>query len=144
MGVRWGVLSSKTGKWLKTGWLIAAGLVALYIGVIAPRERARGIASERASGLAAVAGGVGWEPISLWHQSSILPHFARMKSVDKGVIGGVPGGVSVDRASVMTYVGGGGGGAGQEESAPDRKLVRTATLGLIVKTPAETAKRSSS
>jgi hypothetical protein len=119
MGIRWGVLSSKTGKWLKTGWLIAAGLVALYIGVIAPRERARGIALERASGLAAVAGGVGWEPISLWHQSSILPHFARLESAAKGVIGGVPGGVSVDRAALMTSPP--GRKAGRKKSASHRE-----------------------
>ena len=58
MVIRWGVLSGKTGKWLKTGWLISAGLVALYVGVIEPRERGRGIARERGMGLAATSGRV--------------------------------------------------------------------------------------
>jgi hypothetical protein len=75
MGIHWGVFSAKTRTALKTGWLIAAGVVALYLGVIQPREPARGIASEKAAGLAAISGGVGWEPISLWRQTSILPHF---------------------------------------------------------------------
>jgi hypothetical protein len=38
-------------------------VIALYLGVTQPRDRARGIASEKASGLAAVSGGAGWEPM---------------------------------------------------------------------------------
>jgi hypothetical protein len=140
MVIRWGVLSRRTGKWLKTGWLIAAGLVALYMGVIEPREKGRGIARERGTGLAATSGQVGWEPISLWKQSSILPHFARRVSVDKGVVGGVPGGAALRKARMMTYVGGGGGG-GDEASAADRKLVRTAALDLIVRSPAQSSEK---
>jgi hypothetical protein len=63
-----------------------------------------------------------------------------MKSVDNGVVGGVPGGIVVRNAALMTYAGGGGGG-GQEELPADRKLVRTAAIGLIVKTPAESAEK---
>jgi hypothetical protein len=140
MAIRWGVFSTKSRKALKTGWLITAGVLALYLGVIQPRERARGIASQKAAGLAAVSGGVGWEPVSLWHQTSILPHFRREAYLQKGVVGGVPADRAVvARASLMTFSGGGGGG---EEGTPeDRKLVRTAAIGLIVKTPAETAEK---
>jgi hypothetical protein len=74
MGIRWGVFSAKSRTALKTGWFIKAGVIALYLGVTQPRDQARGIAAEKASGLAAVSGGVGWEPISLWRQTSILPH----------------------------------------------------------------------
>ena len=61
MGIRWGVFSAKSRTALKTGWLITAGVVALYLGLIQPRDQTRGIAS--------VSGGVGWEPISLWRQT---------------------------------------------------------------------------
>lgn len=141
MAIRWGVFSTRSKKAVKTGWLIAAGVLALYVGVIQPRERARGIASEKATGLAAVSGGAGWEPISLWHQTSILPHFART-SVAKDIVGGA----SVDRAAVMNYLvapppPGNSSGEEVEGSSPDRKLVRTASLGLIVKTPARAAEQ---
>jgi len=147
MAIRWGVFSTKSRKALKTGWLITAGLVALYVGVIEPRDRARGIASERGTGLAAASGGVGWEPVSLWRQISILPHVSReayfqqdVTKQYKGVVGGVPvDRAVVARASLMTFSG--GGGSGEEGMSEDRKLVQTATVGLIVKTPAEIAEK---
>jgi hypothetical protein len=140
MVVRWGVFSAKSRTALKTGWLITVGVVALYLGLIHPRDQARGIASEKATGLAAVSGGVGWEPISLWRQTSILPHFRSEAYLQKGIVGGVP----VDRAvvapaSLMTFSG--GRADGEQSSSEDRKLVRTESLGLIVKTPAETAEK---
>ncbi|MBZ5548697.1 MAG: DUF4349 domain-containing protein [Acidobacteriia bacterium] len=140
MAIRWGVFSTKSRKALKTGWLITAGVVALYLGVIQPRDRARGIATEKTSGLAAVSGGVRWEPVSLWRQTSILPHFSREAYLQKGVIGGIPvDRAVVARASLTTFSGGGGGG--EEGASEDRKLVRTAALGFIVKSPAETAEK---
>jgi len=141
MAIRWGVFSTKSKKALRTGWLITAGVLALYLGVIQPRERARGIASQKETGLAAVSGGVGWEPISLWRQTSILPRYNREAYLQKGVVGGVPvDRAVVARASLMTFSGGSGGG--EEGMSEDRKLVRTATVGLIVKAPAETAEKS--
>ena len=47
MVIRWGVFSAKSRTALKTGWLITAGVVALYLGLIQPRDQARGIASEK-------------------------------------------------------------------------------------------------
>ena len=95
MVVRWGEFSSKSSTALTTGWLITAGVVALYLRLIQPHHQARGIASEKASGLAAVNGGVGWEPIALGRQTSILPHLSEAY-LQKGILGGVP----VDRAVV--------------------------------------------
>ena len=139
LGICWGAFSTKSKKALKTGWLITAGVLAFYVGVIQPRERARGIASEKATGLAAVSGGVGWEPLSLWRQTSILPHLNREAYLQKGAVGGVPvDRAVVARASLMTFS---GSGSGEEGASEDRKLVRTATLGLIVKTPAETGEK---
>ena len=141
MAIRWGVFSTKSRKALKTGWLITAGVVALYLGVIQPRDRARGIATEKTSGLASVSGGVRWEPVSLWRQTSIFPRRSHEAHLQKGVVGGVPADrAGVARASLMTFSGGGGGG-GEEGTSEDRKLVRTAGLGLIVKTPAESAEK---
>jgi hypothetical protein len=140
MVIRWGLFYTKSRTALKTGWLIAAGVVALYLGLIQPRNQARGIASEKATGLAAVSGGVGWEPISLWRQTSILPHLRSEAYLQEGTVGGVP----VDRAvvapaSLMTFSGGRAGG--EEGASEDHRLVRTESLGLIVKTPAETAEK---
>ena len=39
MAICWGVFSTKSKKALKTGWLITAGVLAFYVGVIQPRER---------------------------------------------------------------------------------------------------------
>jgi hypothetical protein len=124
MVIRWGVFSAKSRTALKTGWLITAGVAAFYLGLIQPRDQARGIASEKATGLAAVSGGVGWEPILLWRQTSILPHLRSEAYLQKGIVGGVP----VDRAvvapaSLMTFSGGRAGG--EENSPEDRRLVRT-------------------
>jgi hypothetical protein len=143
MAVRWGVFSTKSRQALKLGWIVTAGLVALYLGVIQPREQARSVASQKSNGLGAVSGGVGWGPVSLWRQASILPHSNRETYYQKGVVGGVPADrAPVVSASLMTFSRGGGGGSGSEEGASeDRKLVRTATLGLIVKTPAEAAEK---
>ena len=140
MVIRRGVFSAKSGRALKTGWLITAGVVALYLGVIQPHDQARGIAAERASGLAAVSGGVRWEPISLWRQTSILPHFRSDTYLQRGIVGGAP----VDRAAVAPAslaIFSGGRGGGEEGTSEDRKLVRTESLGLIVKAPAEIAEK---
>lgn len=139
MAICWGAFSTKSTKALKTGCLITSGVLALYLGVIQPHEQARGIASEKATGLAAVSGGVGWEPLSLWRQTSILPHLNREAYLQKGAVGRVPvDRAVVARASLMTFS---GSGSGEEGASEDRKLVRTATLGLIVKTPAETGEK---
>ena len=140
MVIRCGVFSAKSRKVLKAGWLIMAGVVALYLGVIQPRERARGIASQRATGLAAVSGSVGWEPLSFWRQTSLLPHSRRETYLQKGVVGGVPGDrVAVAPASLATFSR--GDSDKQESASEDRKLAKTAALDLIVKAPAESTEK---
>ena len=56
MTPHWGIFWTKSRKALKAGWLITAVLVALYAGLIEPRQRWHGIAMQKATGLAAVAG----------------------------------------------------------------------------------------
>jgi len=43
----------KSNKWLKTGWLITAGLSALYFGTTQLNQGYRGIAAEKSTGLSA-------------------------------------------------------------------------------------------
>jgi hypothetical protein len=140
MVIRCGVFSAKSTKALKAGWLITAGVVVLYLGVIQPRERVRGIASQRATGLAAVSGSVGWEPLSLWRQTSLLPHSRREAYLQKGVVGGVPSDrVAVVPASLATFSG--GASDKQESASEDRKLAKTAGLDLLVKAPGESTEK---
>jgi hypothetical protein len=140
MFIRWGVFSAKSRTALKTGWLVTAGAVAFYLGAVQPHDQARGIASGKGTGLGAVSGGVGWDPISLWRQTSILPRFRSEGYLQKGTIGGAPVDPAVivpafliKSSDVRT--------AAEESTLEDRKLVREETLALIVKTPAETAEK---
>jgi hypothetical protein len=141
ISIRWGVFSSKSKKALKTGWLITAGIVAFYIAVIQPRSHGGGIAKERGTGLASVSGNVGWEPLAMWHQTSIFPHLFRT-SLQKNVVGGLP----VSRAAVMSasFIASPESGSAAEERSPDRKLVRTSSIDLVVKTPAQSTERITS
>ncbi len=131
MAIRWGVISTKSKKILKIGWLIVAGALALYLGVVGPRERARSIAADKTSGLASVSGDENKEPLSLRYQNSTPP-----TSSVAGIVGGVPG----QRAPMAVAL-----IAPNDEEvagpASDRKLVRTASLGLIVNTPTQTVDR---
>ena len=135
---RWGSFWSKSRKSLKTCWLIAAGIVAIYIGVIRPQERDfRGISSSKATGLAS------WErnqPLGLWRQMSFLPSYDRAPMLQKGVSGGAPRSVTLTRARLVSasLMADADKSEGIEESA-DRKLVRTSTLNLVVKSPSHTS-----
>jgi hypothetical protein len=68
MAWKWKELARKSGRWLMPAWLIAAGLAALYFGMIEPRSRYQGIAEQKATGLAAVGEG----PIARWQSSSLF------------------------------------------------------------------------
>jgi hypothetical protein len=142
MQIPWGSLWQTSRKPLKTGWLITAGLIAVYIGAIQPRESERGIATERATGLSASAG---WEPQSYWRQSSI-------SSRVQGVVGGVPGGFaaqerdSLQAVSVASVSGGNAPArpmriATQLSTSDDRKTIRNGAMDLIVKSPRETSEK---
>jgi Domain of unknown function (DUF4349) len=122
MDWKWGDFWSRSGKWLKVGWLVTAGLVALYIGVIEPRQMAREVSASRSTGLGAVAGG------------SILPW--RQKTVPAARFTGGFSGADVDKVQVAAMT------MSADSSEPvDRKLVRTCAMYLIVQTPAETAEK---
>jgi hypothetical protein len=137
MVIPWGVLSTKSRHALKVGWLITAGLVALYVGVIEPRDRYRGITKQKGTGLAAVSGQGEWQPISLWRQTSIFPRFALDVSYDRAVMSSHPSRM-ISQASLMAPQAAGGSGNGNQV-IEDRKLLRTAALDMIVRSPAQTS-----
>ena len=83
-------------KWLKTGWLITAVLVALYGGVIRPSRAFRGIAMEKTTALAAIERNRHW--------LVPLPQSVDNATLAAGVVGGVQGGVAARSAPTMTYL----------------------------------------
>jgi len=123
MKVFWGTAWLRSRKWLKVGWLITAVWVAVYCGVIQPSQAFRGIATERASGLAAIESSRHW----------LIP---LPQSVDDAVpVAGVVGGDLAEFAlppASMTSL-------STSDRSPDRKLVRTTSISLLVKSPATSA-----
>ncbi|MGA8443504.1 MAG: DUF4349 domain-containing protein, partial [Candidatus Sulfotelmatobacter sp.] len=132
-----------SGKRLKAGWMTAAAIVALYGGAIRPQENAGGIANQRGTGLASIAG-QRHEPLLLWKGSATeketsIEHHAR------GVIGGVPGAITdrKDRTVQSAML-----SSAPESPSPqtvltasDRKMVRSCSLEIIVQKPADAAEK---
>jgi hypothetical protein len=137
MVIGWGMLWTKSRKGLKVGWLVTAGLLALYMGLMQPREQYRGIAQQKGTGLASMRE-EGWQPTSLWRQSR-FSNFADKVSYQKGVVGGLPG--SYKMQATLTAPATGGSDGSEEEIPPDRKLVRNENLNLIVKSPAQSSEK---
>jgi hypothetical protein len=131
---RWGsVLIS--GRNLRNGWLIAAGVLALYLGAIEPLQRERGIATQKSTGLASVGG---FEPTLFWQEKRLLHQLGVARA--EGIIGGVP---QAQKAQfVKTAL------VSPAESEPaaarageDRKMVRTIAMDLVVQKPSETTEK---
>jgi Domain of unknown function (DUF4349) len=137
MRLSWKSLRDESPKWFKAAALAAAGVAALYVGALQPLRTARGIAEQRATGLAANGSmqfyqGGAFDRLTSSHNPRIVG----------GVIGGVPGGVNEGKILPLAMV---------AESAPppppppvpddSRKMVRTDSLDLVVKHPAEAAER---
>lgn len=134
MEIVWGKFWQKSRTRLKAGWLITAGIVAIYIGAIEPINQVKGIAQERAAGLAAV---TGWQPVSLWRSMRILPISAPMAD---SLVGGVPGGIAAGKAgSVMPASSIDRDALPNANETEDHKMIRTSSLDLIVKNPADTS-----
>lgn len=117
----WGDFWRRSSKLLKTCWLITAGLVAVYIGVIEPREMAREVGYERSTGLGAVAGGGSIFP---WRQ-----HVTRESLVAQS---------TYLQAGLQTY-NDASPAPPDSDKAEERKLVRTSAISMVVKQPASAA-----
>src|SRR5437879_13526026 len=105
MSVAWGSRLRSfwtNNKHLRTGWLVTAGIMALYAGAIHPHENQRGIARERGTGLAARAS---VEPIALWHQMRILPQLGVSRDRASGVGGSAAAEYGVQESRLAFVVG---------------------------------------
>jgi hypothetical protein len=129
VGTAW----STNRHWLAAGFLASTSLFLLLMFVNWRSER-RGIAAQRATGLASSA----WEPTSLWQQKSILPSFRHRQHAPTGVdyaygtLGGVPGGirpVSVESRPES------------QVDNTDRQIIRSGTLEIIVTDPLQAAEQ---
>src|ERR1017187_1720891 len=109
MKITWGTLWLGSRKWLKTGWLITAFLVAVYGGVIRPSRAFRGIAMERTSALAAIERNRHW--------LVPLPESVDNATLAAGIVGGVPG-AAPRSVQITTYL-------PKSESLAERQVVRT-------------------
>jgi Domain of unknown function (DUF4349) len=120
-----------SGRNLRNGWLIAAGVLALYIGAIRPLQLKRSFATQRGTGLASVAG---FEPMSLWQETLLLPQLSA--ALGDGIIGGVPQSRKAQfvRAALLSPVNQGPRAAREDE---DRKMVRTCAMDLVVQKPSD-------
>jgi len=131
MSVSWGsrlrsfLTSSKN---LKMGWLITAGIVALYVGVISPHEVERGIARSGGTGLAAVAGS---EPIRLWREAA-MPHMARIRVSDSNKVAEDQ---DVQPPVMAALI------APPAPQDAERKTIRTSSIDLIVQKPADAVEK---
>jgi hypothetical protein len=96
MKIAWRAFWPACRKWLKTGGLITAVLVAVYCGVIRPSRAFRGIAMEKTTGLAAIERNRHW--------AVPLPQSVDNATLAAGVVGGVPGGVASRSAPIRTYL----------------------------------------
>ncbi|HTT20666.1 MAG TPA: DUF4349 domain-containing protein [Candidatus Sulfotelmatobacter sp.] len=131
MSLAWGSRFSsflRSGKNLQIGWIITAVVVALYAGLIRPQERNIGINNSRAAGLTAAA--QRREPVGLWHQARVAGMLAGIPDADKAVM---------RSASFIAAPGQSASNSGDAEA--DRKMVRTATLEMLVQQPADTAEK---
>ncbi len=126
MEINWQAFSKDRCRWLKTGWLITAVLIAVYGGAIRPSRAFRGIAMEKTAAFAAIERDRHW--------LVPLPQSVDNPTLAAGVVGGVPGGLASRSAPMMTY-------SSTSEGLADRKLVRTSSIDLLVERPAESAEK---
>jgi cell division protein FtsL len=118
MAIVWGDLSRKSRKWLKAGWLVLVGLVAVYVGAIQPHENAQRIAMQNSTGLGAVSSDSFFSPVS----SSLSRQRIRGEA-----------NLQMAATPVLTAL------SAPMEKSDSREVVRTARMSLIVKAPAETS-----
>jgi uncharacterized protein DUF4349 len=130
-------------KYFKAGWLVTAGIVALYVGAIRPYEVARDERNSRETGLASSRG---------WSSERVFPRklapianhlsedLAAVHGVAGGVVGGVPGGGATN-ASHMAMLSVSPQLTPAQDDSADRKMIRTSSIDMLVQHPAEAAEK---
>lgn len=138
MEIAWGKLWQASRGRLKAGWLITAGLVAIYIGALEPMNRYREIATQGETGIGAVT----FDSKSMWQQMRPMHAFPYK---ERGGGAGVAGGGGFGEARGLDYV------ASSIDALPapppppppdaseNRKTLRTGTMDLVVKSPRDIA-----
>jgi len=131
---RWRSLLT-SGRNLKAGWLVTAGIVALYVGVIRPHENQHSINNSRAAGLAEQRE----EPLGLWRQARFAPLARasrdRTPDADKSFM-------EPNQVQTMAMLSAPEAPAvAPQDADSDRKMVRTSSIDLIVQKPAEAAEK---
>ena len=130
-------------KQLKTGWLITAGLIAVYLAAIQPLHRSRSVSQQRGTGLAAVAER---NSNSLWRERATSDLLVSREQglatrTVNGIVGGVPGApadaTSVQLAGLTSFV----PAPALARDSDDRKLVRTDSMELIVRNPSNSVEK---
>jgi hypothetical protein len=141
MEIVWGTFWERSRKSLKTGWLVVAGVVAVYVGAIQPHENARMMAEQKYIGLGTVTGG----PVSFWRPSRIQRMTGdRERSPSRMMARGVLNGVVADKYATADLMATSIVPPPPPPPPPppnasdDRKMVRTTEMDLIVKSPAVT------
>jgi hypothetical protein len=129
--IAWGALFQRSYRRLKTGWLIAAGMIAIYLGAVQPMDSSRGVAQEKATGM----GVAEWQPASMWQSG--IPRDVVFQKVT-GVIGGVPGGVHIQNGQLRNASLSVSLSQGSDE---DRKISRTGSMDLVVKSPKDISEK---
>jgi Domain of unknown function (DUF4349) len=140
MEIVWGTSWQRARKGVKTGWLVVAGIVAVYVGAIQPYKNARRVAEQKYTGLGAVA----WDPASYWRPASLrhmrrVPQLSMSPMMAGGVVGEIVGNADKnENADLIADAAVPGPPPPPPNSSEDRKMVRTTEMDLIVKSPAET------
>ena len=108
-----------------------AGVAGFYLGVVRPREYNMSVDQAKATGLAA----------TFFERGPRAFHSGPM--LQKGIVGGVPGGIRRNQNLIMTASLSPAAERNADHSEPegeaDRKMIRTSNLELMVQHPAETA-----
>jgi Domain of unknown function (DUF4349) len=139
MRLRWKSLHEESPKWFKAAALAVAGVAALYVGALQPLQRAREIEQQRASGLAANGSMQSYQDDAFDHLTS-----SRNPEIVGGFIGAIPRSVRQDKSVQLASLAQSAAPPPPASTAPDdsdRKLVRSDSLDLVVKHPAETAEQ---
>jgi hypothetical protein len=104
-------------KHLKTGWLVMVGLLALYLGAIHPREEVGGIANSRSTGFAEHR----LMPMGYFQQG-----YSRRQTLREPMVAASLGGLPEPQSQTVE---------------DEHKTVRTSSIDMLVKKPADTAEK---